>query len=50
MARPHRPLGNTGVEVPIIGYDTAPPGTIKIMDAPLRCILCTMPKSYAMDK
>ncbi len=35
MAIPHRPLGKTGVEVPIIGYGTAPLGKIKVMDAPL---------------
>ncbi len=35
MALPHRPLGKTGVEVPIIGYGTAPLGKIKVMDAPL---------------
>ncbi len=35
MPLPHRPLGKTGVEVPIIGYGTAPLGKIKIMDAPL---------------
>ncbi len=35
MALPHRPLGKTGVEVPIIGYGTAPLGKIKLMDAPL---------------
>jgi aryl-alcohol dehydrogenase-like predicted oxidoreductase len=35
MALPQRPLGNTGVEVPIIGYGTAPLGKIRIMDAPL---------------
>lgn len=35
MALPHRPLGKTGVDVPIIGYGTAPLGKIKIMDAPL---------------
>ncbi|HEU5098479.1 MAG TPA: aldo/keto reductase [Roseiflexaceae bacterium] len=35
MALPKRPLGKTGVEVPIIGYGTAPLGKIKIMDAPL---------------
>ena len=35
MALPHRPLGKTGVQVPIIGYGTAPLGKIKIMDAPL---------------
>jgi aryl-alcohol dehydrogenase-like predicted oxidoreductase len=35
MTVPHRPLGKTGVTVPIIGYGTAPLGKIKIMDAPL---------------
>lgn len=35
MALPHRPLGKTGVQVPIIGYGTAPLGKIKVMDAPL---------------
>jgi len=35
MALPHRPLGKTGVQVPIIGFGTAPLGKIKIMDAPL---------------
>jgi aryl-alcohol dehydrogenase-like predicted oxidoreductase len=35
MTVPHRPLGKTGVAVPIIGYGTAPLGKIKIMDAPL---------------
>jgi aryl-alcohol dehydrogenase-like predicted oxidoreductase len=35
MALPRRPLGKTGVDVPIIGYGTAPLGKIKIMDAPL---------------
>src|SRR5918911_4449625 len=35
MPLPHRPLGKTGVQVPIIGYGTAPLGKIKIMDAPL---------------
>ena len=35
MALPQRPLGKTGVQVPIIGYGTAPLGKIKIMDAPL---------------
>jgi len=35
MAIPHRPLGKTGVQVPIIGYGTAPLGKIKVMDAPL---------------
>ncbi len=35
MALPQRPLGKTGVSVPIIGYGTAPLGKIKLMDAPL---------------
>ena len=35
MALPHRPLGKTGVQVPIIGFGTAPLGKIKIMDAPM---------------
>jgi aryl-alcohol dehydrogenase-like predicted oxidoreductase len=35
MALPHRPLGKTGVQVPVIGYGTAPLGKIKLMDAPL---------------
>src|SRR4028119_569256 len=35
MTLPHRPLGKTGVQVPIIGYGTAPLGKIKVMDAPL---------------
>lgn len=35
MALPQRPLGKTGVQVPVIGYGTAPLGKIKIMDAPL---------------
>lgn len=35
MALPHRPLGKTGVQVPVIGYGTAPLGKIKIMDAPM---------------
>ncbi len=35
MVLPHRPLGKTGVQVPIIGYGTAPLGKIKVMDAPL---------------
>src|ERR671933_1275621 len=35
MPLPHRPLGKTGVEVPIIGYGTAPLGKITVMDAPL---------------
>lgn len=33
MALPQRPLGKTGVQVPIIGYGTAPLGKIKVMDA-----------------
>ncbi|HEY0738715.1 MAG TPA: aldo/keto reductase [Herpetosiphonaceae bacterium] len=35
MAIPQRQLGNTGVQVPILGYGTAPLGKIKVMDAPL---------------
>jgi len=35
MPLPHRPLGKTGVQVPIIGYGTAPLGKIKFMDAPM---------------
>lgn len=35
MAIPQRPLGKTGVQVPILGYGTAPLGKIKVMDAPL---------------
>jgi len=35
MPLPHRPLGKTGVQVPIIGYGTAPLGKIKVMDAPM---------------
>jgi aryl-alcohol dehydrogenase-like predicted oxidoreductase len=35
MALPQRPLGKTGVEVPILGYGTAPLGKIRVMDAPL---------------
>ncbi len=35
MAIPHRPLGKTGVQVPIIGFGTAPLGKIKVMDAPM---------------
>jgi aryl-alcohol dehydrogenase-like predicted oxidoreductase len=35
MSLPHRPLGKTGVQVPILGYGTAPLGKIKLMDAPL---------------
>jgi aryl-alcohol dehydrogenase-like predicted oxidoreductase len=35
MAIPHRPLGKTGVQVPVLGYGTAPLGKIKLQDAPL---------------
>src|ERR671926_1531605 len=35
MSLPRRPLGKTGVQVPILGYGTAPLGKIKLMDAPL---------------
>src|SRR3954466_7581312 len=35
MPLPHRPLGRTGVSVPVLGYGTAPLGHIKLMDAPL---------------
>src|SRR3954454_5931726 len=35
MPLPHRPLGKTGVDVPVLGYGTAPLGKIKLMDAPL---------------
>lgn len=35
MPLPHRPLGTTGVQVPIIGYGTAPLGKIRFLDAPL---------------
>ncbi len=35
MPLPHRPLGKTGVQVPVIGYGTAPLGKIKFMDAPM---------------
>jgi aryl-alcohol dehydrogenase-like predicted oxidoreductase len=35
MPLPHRPLGKTGVQVPVLGYGTAPLGKIKLMDAPL---------------
>src|SRR4051794_33011506 len=35
MPLPHRPLGKTGVSVPVLGYGTAPLGKIKLMDAPL---------------
>lgn len=34
MAVPHRPLGRTGVSVPIIGYGTAPLGKLKLRDLP----------------
>jgi aryl-alcohol dehydrogenase-like predicted oxidoreductase len=35
MALPQRPLGKTGIEVPVLGYGTAPLGKIKFMDAPM---------------
>src|SRR3954447_25982073 len=35
MPLPQRPLGKTGVSVPVLGYGTAPLGKIKLMDAPL---------------
>src|SRR3954453_9659906 len=35
MPLPQRPLGRTGVNVPVLGYGTAPLGKIKLMDAPL---------------
>lgn len=35
MSIPQRQLGKTGVQVPIVGYGTAPLGKIKLMDAPL---------------
>src|SRR4051795_1924468 len=35
MPLPQRPLGKTGVQVPILGYGTAPLGKIHLMDAPL---------------
>jgi aryl-alcohol dehydrogenase-like predicted oxidoreductase len=35
MSIPQRPLGKTGVNVPVLGYGTAPLGKIKLMDAPL---------------
>src|SRR3954451_4284452 len=35
MPIPQRPLGKTGVQVPMLGYGTAPLGKIKLMDAPL---------------
>ena len=34
MPLPHRPLGKTGVQVPILGYGTAPLGHIKLGDIP----------------
>src|SRR3954453_23069313 len=35
MPLPQRPLGRTGVNVPVLGYGTAPLGKIHLMDAPL---------------
>lgn len=35
MPLPHRPLGKTGVQVPVLGFGTAPLGHIHLMDAPL---------------
>src|SRR3954468_12998836 len=35
MALPQRPLGKTGVLVPVLGYGSAPLGKIHLMDAPL---------------
>src|SRR5437868_5317797 len=35
MPLPRRPLGKTGVQVPILGFGTAPLGKIKLLDAPL---------------
>src|SRR3954464_5566503 len=35
MPLPRRPLGKTGVQVPVLGYGTAPLGKIHLMDAPL---------------
>src|SRR3954463_448120 len=35
MPLPQRPLGKTGVQVPVLGYGTAPLGKIKLLDAPL---------------
>lgn len=35
MPIPQRPLGKTGVNVPVLGFGTAPLGKIKLMDAPL---------------
>src|SRR3954447_6184794 len=35
MPLPQRPLGKTGVMVPVLGYGTAPLGHIHLMDAPL---------------
>src|SRR4051794_29541425 len=34
MPLPHRPLGKTGVQVPILGYGTAPLGHIRLGDIP----------------
>lgn len=49
MAIPHRPLGKTGVQVPILGYGTAPLGKIKLMDAPL-LNKSTKLLNYAIDQ
>jgi CubicO group peptidase (beta-lactamase class C family) len=35
MPLPQRPLGKTGVTVPVLGYGTAPTGKIHLIDAPL---------------
>jgi aryl-alcohol dehydrogenase-like predicted oxidoreductase len=35
MSLPQRPLGKTGVQVPVLGYGTAPLGKIHLGDAPL---------------
>jgi aryl-alcohol dehydrogenase-like predicted oxidoreductase len=34
MAIPQRPLGKTGVSVPVLGYGTAPLGKLKLRDVP----------------